>query len=132
MSEEDCSICGLELNEKYTHELSCGHKFHYECLMKTFIHTKTYKDNKNSCPYCRDNCGYLPVVNGLKKLIVGVHFAKIQEFTGDNGVTKLKNNPCQFILTRGKNKGKQCGKNCCLGYDYCKIHKKSMDKKNNI
>ena len=130
MDSEECSICGLELNEKYTHELSCGHKFHYECLMKTFAHTpkKSYGKKKvlNSCPYCRKDCDYLPVVNGLKKLIVGVHFETIQEFIDENGILKLKNNSCQYILKKGKNKGKQCDKKCFLGYEYCKIHKKSL------
>ena len=130
MSDEECSICGLELKDKYTYELNCNHKFHYECLMKTFAHTpkKSYGKNKvlNSCPYCRKDCDYLPVVNGLKKLIVGVHFETIQEFTDENGIIKNKNIPCQYILKRGKNKGKQCGRGCFLGYEYCKIHKKSM------
>ena len=130
MDIEECSICGLELNEKYTHELSCGHKFHYECLMKTFAHTpkKSYGKKKvlNSCPYCRKDCDYLPIVNGLKKLLIGVHFATIKEFSDENGISKNKNERCKYILKRGKNKGNECSKNCFLGYDYCKIHKKSM------
>jgi len=124
--DEDCSICGLEFNEKFCYELKCGHKFHYECLMKSFMNITKINKSKNSCPYCRAPSDYLPVVNGLKKLIVGVHFETVQEFSDENGFTKNKNNPCQYILKRGKNKGNQCGKNCYLGYDYCKIHKKSM------
>ena len=50
----------------------------------------------------------------------------IQELSDENGILKLKNNPCQYILKKGKNKGNQCGKNCYLGYDYCKVHKKAM------
>ena len=67
--EEDveCSICGVCLEKSFTHQLCCGHTFHYECLMKTFIHTKKYTSNYNNCcPYCNVKCGYLPVVNGLK------------------------------------------------------------------
>ena len=128
--DEDCSICGLNLKDKYSHQLKCNHIFHYECLMKTFSHNlgKHYGGKKtyNSCPYCRNKCEYLPIVNGLKKLIVGVHFATIQEFSDENGFTKNKNTQCKFILTRGKNKGNECAKKCQLGYDYCKIHKKSM------
>ena len=128
MSDEDCSICGLELKEKFCYELNCNHKFHYECLMKSFMNISKLnnKNNKNNCPYCRSPCDYLPVVNGLKKLIVGVHFETVQEFTDENGILKLKNNSCQYILKKGKNKGNQCSKNCYLGYDYCKIHKKSL------
>ena len=44
----------------------------------------------------------------------------------ENGISKNKNIPCQYILKRGKNKGKQCNKKCFLGYEYCKIHKKSL------
>ena len=128
MSDEECSICGLEFKYKYCYELNCNHKFHYECLMKSFINISKLnnKSNKNNCPYCRSPCDYLPIVNGLKKLIVGVHFETILEFTDENGISKNKNIPCQYILKRGKNKGKQCNKKCFLGYEYCKIHKKSL------
>ena len=126
-NDEECSICGLELKEKYQHKLPCNHVFHYECLLKTFIslNKDTYKYS-NNCPYCRSPCDYLPVVNGLKKLIVGVHFETVQEFTDENGILKLKNNSCQYILKKGKNKGNQCNKKCFLGYEYCKIHKESL------
>ena len=46
--EEDCAICGIPLNEKYTHNLSCNHKFHYECLLKTFISKSKYEKKKMS------------------------------------------------------------------------------------
>ena len=125
-NDEECSICGLELQTKFCYELKCNHKFHYECLMKTFMNIPKIKYQINSCPYCRSPCDYLPVVNGLKKLIVGVHFETVQEFSDENGFTKLNNKPCQYILKKGKNKGNQCSKNCYLGYDYCKIHKESL------
>ena len=32
---------------------------------------------------------------------------------------------CEHILTKGKNKGNQCSKNCRLGYDYCTTHSKN-------
>ena len=32
------------------------------------------------------------------------------------------------ILTRGKNKGNQCSKNCKLGYDHCQLHYKNYIK----
>ena len=41
--EEDCSICGIPLKEKYTHSLQCNHKFHYECLLKTFTSNSKYE-----------------------------------------------------------------------------------------
>ena len=34
-----------------------------------------------------------------------------------------------YALTRGKNKGEACGKNCMLGYGYCKTHLEKMKSK---
>jgi hypothetical protein len=125
MSEEDCSICGLALKAKFPYTLKCNHEFHYECIMKSFMNTPKsgYSKAKNCCPYCREKSDYLPIVNGLKRLTLGVHFATIEEFTDQDGFNKNNNTPCKYILKRGKNKGNECGKNCFLGYEYCKIHK---------
>ena len=116
---EECSICGLDLDEKYTHKLKCNHVFHYDCLLKTFLSQPNgfVKTKGNTCPYCRVKVDYLPIVNGLKKMTLGVHCQS------PGNIHAIENTPCKFILTRGKNKGKPCNKNCELGYDYCKIHK---------
>jgi len=119
-NEEECSICGIDLKDKYQYKLPCNHTFHYECLLKTFVslNKDTYKYN-NNCPYCRDKCGYLPIVNGLTKIKVGIHVSKKEEITYNcNHIS------CQAILQRGKNKGNQCNKKCLLGYEYCGLHKK--------
>ena len=128
--QEDCGICGLPINDKFSHTLVCNHTFHYECLMKSFQNTPKYKkDIYNHCPYCRKNSDYLPLVNGLKKVVPNVHChnntSSIKEKKED-----LKNNysnRCEFILTRGKNKGNTCGKNCSLGYNTCKTHMNKMN-----
>ena len=112
---EDCSICGLSLDDEYQHTLSCNHTFHYSCLMKYH----SYNKKNNSCPYCRSDCGYLPVISGLKKVIVGVHVKSYEDI--NNYTINLK---CNHIITRGKYKGNKCNKNCLLGYDYCKSHNK--------
>ena len=126
MTEEECSICGLDLKEKFCHELKCNHSFHYECVMKSFMNTpKSGSGNKgfyNSCPYCRTKSDFLPVINGLKKVVVGIHAPTISECSK----IKICNETCKYTLKRGKNKGNQCSKNCFLGYEYCKIHKKTM------
>ncbi|MAD57136.1 MAG: hypothetical protein CMK44_01005 [Porticoccus sp.] len=133
MSEEDCGICGLELSDKFPYTLNCGHKFHYECLMKSFnniSYTINSKKN-NQCPYCRKNSECLPLVNGLKKVIPGVH-CNINSSSIDDKKQELKekySQKCGYTLTRGKNKGDQCGKNCVLGYGYCKIHLEKMKSK---
>ena len=128
---DDCGICGLSIKDKYSYALVCNHTFHYECLMKSFQNTHKYKKEYNHCPYCRKNSDYLPLVNGLKKVVPNVHChnntSSIKEKKED-----LKNNysnRCEFILSRGKNKGNHCGKNCILGYGYCKTHLEKMKNK---
>ena len=125
MSEsEDCGICGLSIDDKFSHTLICNHTFHYECLIKTFQNTPKYKKELNHCPYCRKNSNYLPLVNGLKRVIPSIH-CKNNTNNIIETKTNLKNNysnKCEFILTRGKNKGNPCDKNCNLGYNTCKTH----------
>ena len=73
----------------------------------------------NRCPYCRSSGNYLPVVNGLKKVDPKIHIND----------KNFKNEMCGAILTRGPNKGKTCGKNCQLGFQFCKTHLKQSFKK---
>ena len=119
--EEDCAICGLTLNEKYSHKLNCGHSFHYECLLKSF----NCSDHR-FCPYCRKKCEYLPLINGLKRVLPGIHCKSASVIHTYN--ISLKENyskKCNHILKRGKNKGNECGKNCKLGYYICNDHFKT-------
>jgi len=129
---EDCGICGCNLNDKFPHILKCNHTFHYECLMKSFQNaagvggSSKYKKACNHCPYCRKNGDYLPLVNGIKKVIPNVHCMNTTKSIQDKKLI-LKNDyskKCVFILTRGKNKGSECGKNCILGHTNCKAHLK--------
>lgn len=123
--QEDCGICGLSIDEKFSHTLKCNHTFHYECLMKSFQNINKYKKNiYNYCPYCRKNSEYLPLANGLKKVVPNVHCINTTSNIKEKK-EELKNNysnRCEFLLTRGKNKGNSCGKNCILGYNTCKTH----------
>ena len=124
MSEE-CAICGVELKEKFCHTLNCNHTFHYDCLLKSFSNNKKYRSVKEkhiNCPYCREKCDYLPVVNGVKNIIIGVHVSSYLETKNEELVAKSQNKQCEFVLTRGKNKGNQCCKNSLLGFDKCKSH----------
>jgi len=115
----DCSICGLNLKDKYQHKLSCNHIFHYECLLKTYqsIKKNDYK-HRNCCPYCREKSQLLPVINGLKVISKGIHYHS------ENEKPELKCIPCKAILQKGKNKGNVCKKKCLLGFEYCGLHKK--------
>lgn len=116
MESKLCSICGEE-NDEYLHTLKCGHTFHYQCLYLTFVNSRT-----TNCPYCRGNNNFLPLINGLRKVTPWIHNCYYSDY---------KSQECKHILTRGKNKGKKCSKNCKLGYDLCTQHF-NMDKKNNI
>ncbi len=132
MSEE-CGICGIELTDKFSYTLNCGHKFHYECCMKSFNNISYTVNGKynNQCPYCRKNSDYLPLVNGLKKITPGIH-CSINKNDIDLFKKELKenyNHMCGFTLTRGKNEGNSCGKKCVLGYGYCKSHLEKMKSK---
>tara|TARA_Y100000389_G_scaffold106878_1_gene103859 strand:- start:1343 stop:1882 length:540 start_codon:yes stop_codon:yes gene_type:complete len=135
MDNSDCAICGVPLNKEFTHKLKCGHIFHYECLLKSFK-TKSkkysnYSKQNNFCPYCRTPHNSLPIVNGLKKIDIGIHI-KPNDFYQDKGLgiiyninlINLKNEPCKAILMKGKRKGEICGKYCKLGSYYCGAHKK--------
>ena len=118
--ENCCPICGDDLKNELCHTLECNHKYHYNCLLLTFKNLRC-----NGCPYCRSKNNYLPIVNGLKKQIVGIHVSKAEELSDENGVMKYNNVPCNALLKRGPNKGKECGKNCKLGYDKCRTHDKT-------
>ncbi len=71
------------------------------------------------------------LVNGLKKVVPNVHC-----HNNTNSIKDMKDllknnysNRCEFLLTRGKNKGNTCGKNCSLGYNTCKTHLEKMKNK---
>ena len=107
-----CSICG-EDNDEVFHTLDCNHSFHYQCLFLSFKNMKN-----NNCPYCRSNKNLLPVISGVKKLCPEIH--KIN----DEDMYTYEIKKCEHVLTRGKNKGNTCSKNCKLGYKYCSMHYK--------
>ena len=126
---DECPICGIDINSEYDIELECGHKFHYECLLKSLKNTT--KRKYISCVYCRQKCNYLPLINGLKKIDLGIHIS-YQDYYKKEGLNTiydkklnyLKSEPCKAIITRGKRKGETCGKWCKLGSYYCGSHKK--------
>ena len=112
MVKEICSICYDE-NDEYVHTLKCNHSFHYNCLLLSFKNMKN-----NHCPYCRSTENYLPVINGVKKIFPEIHDTK------DIDIENYSIQKCEKILTRGKNKGNQCSKNCKLGSNFCSVHSK--------
>ncbi len=113
--DETCSICGDSLKNDFSHTLDCNHTYHYQCILQSFKLM-----NNNECPYCRSNPHLLPLVNGLKKVYEGIH--------DTTNLNEFSNHTCNMILTRGKNKGKNCSRNCLLGRDYCKTHFNMVNK----
>jgi len=116
METKQCSICGENDKLKITHTLDCNHTYHYQCLFLTFKNMKT-----NRCPYCRSGSNYLPLLNGIRKVDISIH-----KIDGN-----FQNIPCSSIIQRGPNKGKPCGKNCHVGFDFCKMHVKRELKNSN-
>ena len=120
----ECYICGEIDKYKYEQRLCCGHIYHYECIMKTFICDNDTsfgkKKNNNYCPYCSKESGLLPVINNLPKIIKGIHYSLHEK---KPEVDKIL---CQGIILSGKKKGMICNRNCILGYNYCKLHKKNI------
>tara|TARA_B100001123_G_scaffold411195_1_gene507157 strand:- start:81 stop:452 length:372 start_codon:yes stop_codon:yes gene_type:complete len=117
-NEEECSICGDLLSTKFTIKLSCNHTYHYECIMKTFQTNQYTKSYNRKCPLCNGKTDLLPMVNGLKAPLKGIHY--ILEYPHD-----FQNQTCQHIMQRGKRKGETCNKNCILGYHFCGYHNKN-------
>ena len=117
-----CSICGEEDTDEVFHALKCGHTFHYKCLHSSFKNMKN-----NICPYCRSTKNVLPIISGLKKIHPLIHYEKVNYNMGPHNYYHNAHpvKTCPHVLTRGKNKGTQCSKNCKLGYGFCSLHYKN-------
>ena len=117
---ENCAICAEPLSDKCCHTLTCGsvnHTFHYECLMNSYK-----SSNQLRRPYCRKPQDFLPIVNGLKNVLAGVHYKRYTE------KPELENVLCQATFKQGKRKGQQCNAKCQLGSYRCKRHTEKKNK----
>lgn len=112
----DCNICGEPLSTKPSHTLDCNHCYHYECIQKTFIMFR----KKCKCPLCGQYSKGLPLVNGLPKLIKGIHYT--------DEPPEYESAKCEHLLKSGKRKGEKCGAKCGLGLDVCNRHHKLLVK----
>ena len=43
-----CNICGDDLENKFVYTTDCNHKFHYECLQKSFLKSLENSTEKRS------------------------------------------------------------------------------------
>lgn len=106
--------------------LTCGHKFHYDCILMTY---KTLK-GKRQCPYCRKDGGYLDLYPG-KAPTKYIHKEYSEYKNGNLDSIKFIEGKCKFILKRGKNVGNQCSFNIKNDSGYCQRHHNMIFKKNN-
>ena len=134
MTTEPCSICYQTIEENALETLSCGHKYHYECILETFKNNRMNNYKTRQCPYCRENVNHLPLKVGYLP-IKHIHLEyndirkskiKIEELDYYN--IKTTPNKCAMFLKCGPNKGKQCSKNPSTNSQYCAVHKKSKSK----
>ena len=113
MLEEEvfCDICGESHKLKFVHTLQCNHSYHYECIQKSFLYDRK---RHNQCPLCRKPAGLLPLVNGLPKLIKGIHY--------EGCLPCYESTKCCELLKSGNRKGQPCNSKCMLGFSICKRH----------
>lgn len=113
MNNDICSICLDNINnDTFNKTLSCGHMFHYKCIIKCVF-------NSNSlfikCPLCRK-------VN----LNIERPFKDEKENILSICSSNLKTNKC---ISCNKN-GKPCMNNAFLfNYGYCHVHNKNILRK---
>lgn len=122
-----CHICYENIDENQdTAILTCGHKFHYKCILLVFKSAlqKSIVSSKQ-CPYCRNNTGYLPLIPGIQPIKF------IHEEYNPNGDMPILYIPgkCKYILKRGPNSGHQCSSSIKTPDGYCKKHQKLLDAK---
>jgi hypothetical protein len=116
-SDEFCDIC-FEKHDKTSVILKCKHRFHYDCILASFVRKKIKNKSIRSCPYCRQSSGYLPLLDGMKP-IKHIHKEK-----------KKKNITvrCLAVIKNGKRKGKSCKHSVITKSLYCGIHKNYINK----
>ena len=113
---DECMICGDELinGSLETIQVSCSHKYHYDCIYNWWCKIKNGKINlgkytQRECPYCRTPCDLLPTIDGKDKTI-NINCSKQVKFK------KIKTNTCSACTNKGtqctfsKKYGNYCGK----------------------
>ena len=98
-TDDVCNICTTR-NDVTSVTLSCKHKFHESCLLKSFRCQYPYGYHNRECPYCRQVV-YLDAYKST----------------------------CVHTLSRGPSKGKLCGKTCHSDAKLCTTHCNQILKK---
>ncbi len=122
-----CPICYDTVEGDNLQVLSCGHKFHYDCILATFRSAQISYENKyRECPYCRVQSDFIDLRPGTLPL-KNIH-REYEELKGKNIKIEtldkyLVKSKCKAILRTGANKGSQCSRSIYEN-GYCKIHLK--------
>ena len=126
---EDCMICGENLcsDKNISVEISCGHKYHYDCIYDWWCKIKNgnigkgkYKNRE--CPYCRVQCTMLPWIEG-KGSMLNVNIDKLPK--GCKTYADLNPKKCHAITCKklqckfGKKYGNFCGRH--KNYQACVV-----------
>ena len=96
--EDKCIICHTHTEKSERAHIPCKHVMHWKCLLES-LNVTTLSEQKESCPYCRQPCGF-----------------------NKRGFTNC-GQKCEYIIKKGTRKGTKCGKNCHIsGQNSCKSH----------
>ena len=138
---EECSVCcdPLDPNGEEIIKLSCGHTFHYNCILQSYraaLNMNRYS-SKRECPYCRSKGEYLELKPGVVPMR-GIH----KEYNVLRGrqikidlLREMYFDPskCQCLLVSGANKFQQCSrkhhKDSTDVIPMCSLHMKKKPKK---
>ena len=112
-----CYICGDELSNKYIHDLDCSHRFHYDCIVKSFK-----ASNNRKCPICRNDSSILPMVNCCNGPYINIHYDYSSSLKDIDNLNNYNHVKCDHVISRGKNKGNLCNKRCVIGFYKCINH----------
>ena len=122
-----CPICYDTIKPDDLETLTCGHKFHYDCILATFRAAPvTYESKSRECPYCRVQSDFIDLRPGTLPL-KNIH-REYEELKGKNIKIEtldkyLVKSKCKAILRTGPNKGNQCSRSIAEN-GYCKFHLK--------
>ena len=128
----DCMICSdIFSNNIKTSTLKCGHKFCHDCIFdwyKQSVNCYSTGSKIRECPYCRQDGGYLELLEGEKPLKnIHLEYKSVPKNSINNKNTLINKGPkliptiCGASFSTKPGNCSSLGKNCYFGY--CGKHK---------
>ena len=114
-----CNIC-YEKHNSNSIKIKCGHKYHYECIKDSYKVKHSSINKKKSlrkCPYCRQDGGYLPLLEGYQ-IDTDIHIKKPKNYK-----------QCNATIMSGEKINTRCTSQCNFLdlsgnlTNFCKRHK---------